>query len=76
MCKHTARGEKTRLVPPSKVQKSLDKGLTLGECANPTNGRVLCKNKQGKRVNVLVRDSKVQQALDKGFYTLGACEAH
>ena len=64
------------MVPPSKVQKALDKGITLGECTTPLNGRVLCKNKRGKRVNVLVPDSKVQQALDKGFFTLGACEAH
>jgi hypothetical protein len=77
MCKLTAKGtQKTKLVPPGKVQKKLDKGIALGECADPANGRVLCKNKSGKRVNVLLPDNEVQKALDKGFFTLGACEAH
>lgn len=76
MCKDTARGEKTKLVPPNKVANAIARGLTLGECANPINGRVLCKNKRGKRTNVLVPDNKVAETLAKGFFTLGACEAH
>jgi len=76
MCKITDTGvEKTRMVPPEKMQRSLDKGLTPGECLNPTNGRVLCKAKRGKRVNVLLPDTKVQRAVDKGFFTLGACSS-
>ncbi len=73
MCK-IKRGKRiTVLVPLKKVQRLLDKGVTRGECLNPTNGRVLCKTKRGKRVNVLVPDSRVQRALDKGFCTLGEC---
>jgi hypothetical protein len=76
MCKITDTGvEKTRMVPPEKMQRSLDKGLTPGECLNPTNGRVLCKAKRGKRVNVLLPDTRVQRAMDKGFFTLGACSS-
>ncbi len=75
MCKIRDDGvEKTRLVPPSKVQSALDKGLTRGECIDPANGRVLCKTKRGKRVNALLPDSMVQRALDKGFFTLGECD--
>jgi hypothetical protein len=73
MCKNKRGRQLTVLVPPSKVQRSLDKGLTIGECLDPTNGRVLCKTKRGKRVNVLLPDSKIQRALDKGLYTLGEC---
>jgi hypothetical protein len=57
------------------VQRKIAKGLIPGECANPSNGRVLCKTKEGKRTNVLAPNRKVQKLLDKGFYTLGACEA-
>ena len=84
MCKIKLRDgvrvEKTKLVPEDKVDKSLDKGLELGECKNPQNGRVLCKSKPAqpgkpaKRANVLLPDNQVQKALDKGFYTLGECE--
>ena len=73
MCKRKRGRQLTVLVPPSKMQRSLDRGLTLGECLNPTNGQVLCKSKRGKRVNVLLPDDKVQRALDKGFCTLGEC---
>jgi len=62
MCKIRDNGvEKTRFIPASKVQSALDKGLTPGECADPANGRVLCKTKRGKRVNVLLPDSMVQR---------------
>jgi predicted Zn-dependent protease with MMP-like domain len=74
MCKNKRGRQVTVLVPPSKVQRSLDKGVTIGECLDPTNGRVMCKTKRGKRVNVLLPDSKIQRALDKGLYTLGECE--
>jgi hypothetical protein len=78
MCKAKLRNgvfvEKTKLVPPSKVERALDKGLTRGECDDPKNGQVLCKTKRGKRVNVLLPDNQVQKALDKGFYTLGECQ--
>jgi hypothetical protein len=74
MCKIKGNGvEKTKMVPTSKMQRLLDKGLTMGECPNATNGYVLCKSKRGKRVNVLLPDSRVQRALDKGFCTLGEC---
>ena len=73
MCKSKRGRQLTVLVPSSKVQRSLDRGLTTGECLDPTNGRVLCKTKRGKRVNVLLSDSRVQRALDKGLYTLGRC---
>jgi len=74
MCKIRAGGtEATTLVPPSRVQQSLDKGFLLGECPNPSNGRVMCKTKGTRSLNVLVPDSKVQSALDRGVYTLGEC---
>ena len=72
--------EKTKLVPKDKVQKAIDKGFEQGECYNPQNGQVMCKDKPArpgkpaKRANVLVPESQVQKALDKGFYTLGECE--
>ena len=73
MCKIGANGvENTKLVPEDKVQQSLDKGLERGECANPANGRVMCKPKGGTFVNVLVPEKKVQKKLSKG-YTLGEC---
>jgi len=73
MCSAKAGGRQTtKLVDPNKVQKLLDKGLTLGECPDPWNGRVLCKAKRGKRTNVLLPDIKVQRALEKGL-VLGPC---
>jgi hypothetical protein len=73
MCKITdKRLERTILVAPSRVERSLDKGLALGECESPSNGRVLCKARRGERTNVLLPDRRVQRALDKGL-TLGAC---
>ncbi|GAG40772.1 unnamed protein product, partial [marine sediment metagenome] len=54
MCKIKAGGvEATVLVPPSRVQQSLDKGFLLGECPNPSNGRLMCKQKGGREVTVL-----------------------
>ena len=67
--------QKTRMVPRDKVQRLLDRGLTRGECPDPSNGRVLCGAKRGKRVNVLVPEAKVQALLDKGLSTLGECGA-
>jgi hypothetical protein len=76
MCRIKKSGaQKTSLVAPGKVQKKLDRGFTLGECANPSNGRVLCRTRSGERTNVLVPEKKVQKLLGKGSYTLGACEA-
>jgi hypothetical protein len=73
MCKITERGvERTMLVPSSRVESSLDKGLSLGDCESPSNGRVLCKVTRGTRTNVLLPDSKVSTALDKGL-AFGAC---
>jgi len=65
--------QKTKLVPEEKVQTAIDRGFVLGECPDPSNGRVMCKSKGGRDENLLVPDSKVQAALDKGIYTLGAC---
>ena len=73
MCKSKRGRQLTVLVPPSKMQRSLDRGFTLGECDSPSNGRVLCKAKRGKRVNVLLPDIRVQRALDKGIFTVGEC---
>lgn len=74
VCKIEKNGrERTKLVPPHKVQKKLDKNLEPGECPNPSNGRVMCKIKNGRKLkNVLVKDKKVQEKLDKGW-TLGVC---
>jgi len=74
MCKSKRGKQMTVLVPASKMQRSLDKGLTMGECANATNGVVMCKSKRGKMTSVLVPESKVQRSLDKGL-TLGVCRA-
>jgi len=75
MCKMKAGGkQKTKLVAPTKVQKQLDKGLSIGECPNPTNGLLMCKSKRGKLKSMLVPHSKVQRSLDKGL-TLGVCRA-
>lgn len=74
MCKIQDSGvEMTKMVPPSNVQAQAARGLTLGECNHPSNGRVVCKAKRGKRVNVLLPDREVQKALDTGFCTLGEC---
>jgi cysteine-rich repeat protein len=74
MCKYKRGKQKTVLVPLGKVQRLLDKGLTLGECPNPKNGVVMCKSRRGKLKNVLVPHGKVQKSLDKGM-TLGVCGA-
>jgi hypothetical protein len=74
MCKSKRGKQLTVLVPPSKLQRLLDKGLTLGECPNPTNGLVMCKSKLGKLKSVLVPHDKVQKSLNKGM-TLGVCRA-
>ena len=64
----------TVLVPPSKMQRSLDKGLRFGECPNATNGLLMCKSKRGKLKSVVVPYSKLQRSLSKGL-TLGVCRA-
>lgn len=74
MCKSKRGRQVTVLVPPSEMQKSLDKGLTMGECSDPTNGLVMCKSRLGKMKSTLVPHSKVQRSLDKGL-TLGVCRA-
>lgn len=74
MCKSKRGQQMTVLVPPSKVQVSLGKGLTMGECSDPVNGLLMCKAKRGKMATVLVPHGKVQRSLDKGL-TLGACRA-
>jgi hypothetical protein len=75
MCKTKAGGKQTtKLVAPSKVQKQLDRGLSIGECLDARNGRLMCKSKRGRLASVLVPDSKVQRSLDKGL-TLGVCRA-
>ena len=56
------------------MQRSLDKGLTIGECPDAMNGVVMCKSKRGKLKSMLVPHSKVQRSLDKGM-TLGVCRA-
>ena len=75
MCKMKAGGKQTtKLVPPSKVQIQLAKGLSIGECPDARNGRLMCKSKRGRLASVLVPESKVQRSLDKGL-TLGVCRA-
>ena len=74
MCKLKRAKQMTVLVPPSKVQRSLDKGFTMGECAAATNGVVMCRLKRGKLTSVVVPHRKVQRSLDKGM-TLGVCRA-
>ena len=72
MCNSKRGSQMTVLVPPSRVQVSLDKGLTMGECSDPVNGLVMCKAKRGKMATILVPHGKVQRSLDKGL-TLGVC---
>jgi len=74
MCKSKRGKQMTVLVPPSKVQRSLDKGLTMGECPNAANGRVMCKSRRGKMKSTVVPHNAVQRSLDKGL-TLGVCRA-
>jgi len=74
MCKLRRGKQMTVLVPPTKVQRSLDKGLTMNECPNPTNGLVMCGSKRGKLTSVVVPHRRVQRSLDKGL-TLGVCRA-
>jgi hypothetical protein len=74
MCKSKRGKQMTVLVPASKMQRSFDKGLTMGECLNAKNGRVMCKSKRGKLKSMVVPHSKVQRSLDKGL-TLGVCRA-
>ena len=75
MCRIKASGKQiTKLVAPKKVQKQLAKGATMGECANATNGLLMCKSKRGKMQSILVPHSKVQKMLDKGM-ALGVCQA-
>jgi len=74
MCKSKRGKEMTVLVPPTKLQRSLDKGLTMGECPDAMNGVVMCKSKRGKLKSMVVPHSKVQRSLDKGL-TMGVCRA-
>jgi len=74
MCRIRDDGvEKTRLVPPAKVQRALEKGLTRGECTSAANGRVLCRTKRGKRANVLVPEKEIQRLLEEDFFAPGEC---
>jgi hypothetical protein len=74
MCRFKRGKQMTVLVSPGKVQRSLDKGLTMNECPNPTNGLVMCGSKRGKMRSVVVPHRKVQRSLDRGM-TLGVCRA-
>ena len=74
MCKSKRGKQMTVLVPSTKMQRSLDKGLTMGECPDATNGLAMCKTKRGKMKSMVVPHSKVQRSLDKGL-TLGVCRA-
>jgi hypothetical protein len=68
--------ERTKLVAPKKLEDQLAKGLLFGECANPSNGRVMCRTKSGGRMsNVLIAEGRVQRMLDKGGFALGACSS-
>jgi len=58
MCKSQRGREMTVPVPPSGLQRLLDKGLARGECLNPTNGRVLCKTRRGKLYHVQIGSTK------------------
>lgn len=74
MCKSKREKHMTVLVAPGKVQRSLDKGLTMNECPNPTNGLVMCGSKRGKLTSMVVPHRKVQRLIAKGM-TLGVCRA-
>jgi hypothetical protein len=74
MCKSKRGKQMTVLIPPSKMQRFLDKGLTMGECPDAMNGVVMCKAKRGKMTSVVVPHRKVQRSLAKGM-TLGVCRA-
>jgi hypothetical protein len=76
MCRIKKSGaQKTVLVKLAKVQKKLDQGLTLGECAFPANGVVMCtEDKKGNPKNIIVPEEKVTKMLGKGA-TLGECGA-
>jgi hypothetical protein len=74
MCRSRLGKQITVLVPPSKVPTLLAKGLTVGECADATNGVVMCKSRRGKMTSVVVPHSKVQRSLARGL-ELGACRA-
>jgi hypothetical protein len=74
MCKSKRGKQMTVLIPPSKMQRSLDKGFTMGECPDAMNGVVMCKAKRGKMTSVVVPHRKVQRSLAKGM-TLGVCRA-
>jgi len=74
MCRSKRGNQMTVLVPPSNVQASMDKGLSMGECPDPMNGLVMCKAKRGKMTTMLIPHSKVQRSLDKGL-ALGVCRA-
>jgi len=74
MCRSRLGKQITVLVPPSKVPTLLAKGLTVGECADATNGVVMCKSRRGKMTSVVVPHSKVQRSLARGL-EFGACRA-
>ena len=67
------KGKKTIVIGAPAVPAHLRHGDTLGECAEPANGRVvMCKIKNGKAVNVMVRQNQVSKKLRKEW-TRGEC---
>jgi hypothetical protein len=74
MCRIGRSGsEKTFLVRRDQQAAKEAKGLTLGECDNPSNGRVMCTtDRQGNPKNIIVRERRIRKQIENGA-TLGEC---
>ena len=74
MCKVGKSGvQKTYLVKTEQQAAKEAKGLTLGECPHPANGRVMCTtDKHGNPKNIRVREKNIRKKL-LGGATLGEC---
>jgi hypothetical protein len=74
MCRIRKHGaQETVLVKNENVADKLAKGLTLGECQYPANGRVMCTiDKKGNPKNIIVKERHITKWLGKGA-TLGEC---
>jgi hypothetical protein len=76
MCRIRKHGaQETVLVRDAQVAAKQAKGLTLGECEFPANGRVMCtRDKKGSLKNIIVKERHITKRLGKGD-TLGECMA-
>jgi hypothetical protein len=74
MCKVGKSGvQKTYLVKTEQQAAKKAKGLTVGECQYPANGRVMCTtDKHGNPKNIRVREKNIRKKLLDGA-TLGEC---